>query len=262
MEFPLYQIDAFTDRVFAGNPAAICPLDSWILTRLMQYVAAEKNLSETAFLVPDGRDYALRWFTPSAEVDLCGHATLAAGFLVMSVLEPGREEVTFQTRSGPLIVRRQDDLFDMDFPARPAKPITPPDGLVDALGAEPTEVLAARDLVCLFPDEDAVKALKPDMQRLEKIDTFGIIATAPGREVDFVCRFFAPRVGVPEDPVTGSAYCTLTPFWAERLGKRQLRARQLSSRGGEIHCEHRDDRVGIAGRCVLFLSGTVHLEKS
>jgi len=264
MKLPIYQIDAFASAVFAGNPAALCPLERWLPDATMQSIAAENNLAETAFFVPraDGtgdRDYDLRWFTPAAEVDLCGHATLASGHLVFTTLEPGRESVTFHTRSGPLTVRREGGLLAMDFPSRPAVRCDPPPGLAEALGKSPAEVWQARDIMVVFESEHAVRGLTPSFDRIRALKVFGVIATAPGSEVDFVSRFFAPLMGIPEDPVTGSAHCTLVPYWAKRLGKPRLTARQVSARGGDLLCEDRGERVSIAGRAVQYLAGTIEV---
>ncbi len=259
MKLPIYQIDAFSGEVFGGNPAAICPLDAWLEDDRMQAIAAENNLSETAFFVADGDGYALRWFTPTVEVDLCGHATLAAGWLLMERLRPGTAEVRFATRSGDLFVRRDGELMMLDLPAAPGEPCAPPDALVRGLGAEPAEVLRAGYHLAVFDDQDAVAALEPDMTALAALYPSAVIASAPGREVDFVSRFFAPGHGIPEDPVTGSAHCTLVPYWSRRLGRRTLEARQISPRGGELHCEDRGARIVLGGRAVLFMEGRVFL---
>ena len=262
MRLPIYQVDAFTDRLFGGNPAAVCPLEAWLPDATMQAIAAENNLSETAFFVGDGGDYALRWFTPAVEVDLCGHATLASGYVVMRFLEPQRESVSFHTRkAGELIVTRHDDMLVMDFPAWPAAPCTPPPGLFAALGGAPREVLRARDHLIVYDSADEIAALKPDFTALAKIDCWAAIVTAPGEDgIDFVSRFFAPAQGVPEDPVTGSSQCTLTPYWAKRLEKTELEARQLSRRGGALRCTLNGDRVSIAGRAALYLEGQISVE--
>ena len=257
MRIPLYQIDAFTGHVFGGNPAAVCPLTAWPSDQLLQAIAEENNLAETAFFVPEGDSLRLRWFTPQVEVDLCGHATLAAGFAIMQLLEPGRREVLFQSRSGPLTVRRAGDELELDFPVVPSRRGEIPDLLVRGLGVAPVEMHYGMDLMAVLEDEGQVKALHPDFQLLSQLETRGIIVTAPGREVDFVSRFFAPRVGIAEDPVTGSAHCMLAPYWAERLGKREMRARQLSRRGGEISCRLEGERVLLGGRAVLYLSGEI-----
>jgi predicted PhzF superfamily epimerase YddE/YHI9 len=255
MELPIYQIDAFASEIFRGNPAAICPLDAWLDDARMQSIAAENNLSETAFFVADGDGYDLRWFTPAVEVDLCGHATLAAGWLVMERLAPGTDDVRFATRSGDLHVRRDGERLVLELPARPGENCAPPAALVRGLGAEPVETLRASYHMAVFDDEAAVAALDPDMAALAELYPSAVIATAPGREVDFVSRFFAPAHGIPEDPVTGSAHCTLVPYWSRRLARTTLDARQISARGGELHCEDLGARVAIGGRAVLFMEG-------
>jgi PhzF family phenazine biosynthesis protein len=258
MSIPIYHVDAFTNRVFHGNPAGVCPLDRWLDDAAMQAIAAENNLSETAFFVRRGNDYDLRWFTPATEVDLCGHATLASAHVLFTRLDRAATSVTFHTRSGPLTVTRDGDRLVMDFPSRPPAPCPIPAGLVDGLGGGTLrETLKARDLLAVFDDEEAIRRIVPDFAALERVDAFGIIVTARGREVDFVSRFFAPRQGVPEDPVTGSAHCTLVPYWAGRLGRTRLSARQVSARGGEIACELAGDRVRLAGHAVVFMEGTL-----
>jgi PhzF family phenazine biosynthesis protein len=273
MDLSLYQVDAFTSRRFAGNPAAVCPLERWLPDAVMQSIAAENNLSETAFFVPRGDDFELRWFTPAVEVDLCGHATLATGYVLMTALEPTRARATFHTRSGALTVRRDGARFTMDFPAQPPKRIAPPTGLVEALGAPPTEVLSALEthLVAVYKSAEEVRALAPDLGAVARLPFFGVSVTAPGgggaggpsadvdADVDFVSRYFAPARGVPEDPVTGTAHCRLVPLWAERLGKTELSARQVSRRGGELACRLDGDRVRLTGDAVLVLAGTLHL---
>ncbi|HEV2200295.1 MAG TPA: PhzF family phenazine biosynthesis protein [Bryobacteraceae bacterium] len=271
MKIPLYQVDAFTDKRFHGNPAAICPLDHWLPDAVMQSIAAENNLSETAFYVRGnghgaqehraGEQMELRWFTPAVEVDLCGHATLATALVVLDIRKevPG-SHVEFKTKSGTLVVERDGDRYAMDFPARPPAPCEAHPELVAGLGAQPVEILAARDYLCVYPSEADVRALTPDMARLSNIDRFATIATAPGANCDFVSRFFAPSKGVPEDPVTGSAHCTLIPYWAKRLGKDWMFARQVSQRSGELWCEMRGERVRIAGHGVLYLEGAIEVE--
>lgn len=260
MRLPIFQIDAFADRPFAGNPAAVMPLETWLPEATLQSIALENALSETAFFVREGDGYRIRWFTPACEVDLCGHATLASAFVLFTELEPGRQEVTFSSASGPLVVRRSGERLVLDFPSRPPAMLGPVQGLAEALGAEPLELWKARDILAVFASEAQVRALRPDMSKLAEIDAFAVIVTAPGDEADFVSRFFAPRKGVPEDPVTGSAHTTLTPFWAKRLGKPSLHALQVSGRGGELFCEDQGDRVAIAGRAVKVLEGTFLLE--
>jgi len=261
MQIPPYQVDAFSGKLFHGNPAAICPLEKWLSDEAMQSIAAENNLAETAFYVPNGKGYHLRWFTPAVEVDLCGHATLASAHVILSIRrETNENQVRFQSKSGELIVTREGDLYAMDFPSRPPSECAPDPALISALGATPKKILCARDYLCIFDTEEEVRALAPNMEKLGAIDRFGNIATAPGRDCDFVSRFFAPAKGVPEDPATGSAHCTLIPYWSQRLGKKKLHARQLSKRGGELFCEDRGDRVKIAGRAVKFLEGVIEVD--
>lgn len=259
MKLPIYQVDAFASRRFCGNPAAVCPLERWLPDDVMQCIAAENNLSETAFLVKRGDDYELRWFTPAVEVDLCGHATLGSAWVLMEKLEPERTSITFHTRSGPLIVRRDGERLTMDFPLAEGVPCDPPPGLAEGLGATPKETLRARDVMAVLGSEDEVRNLRPDFQKLAAVDTRGLIVTAPGRHSDFVSRFFAPRVGVPEDPVTGSAHCTLVPYWAKRLGRTRLHALQVSPRGGELWCELSGSRVLLAGQAIPYLEGTIEV---
>lgn len=261
MKLPIYQIDAFADRVFTGNPAAVCPLAAWLPDDVMQAIATENNLSETAFFVADGEGYAIRWFTPAAEIDLAGHPTLATAHLILTRLAPDADQVVFTTELGDTltVTRGAEGRLSMDFPARPPAPGDIGGDAGMALRARPTEVLRARDGFAVFENETQVAALKPDMTAVAELDCLGIIATAPGDEVDFVSRFFAPASGVPEDPVTGSAHTTLIPFWAERLGKNDLIARQISPRGGTLWCTYRGDRVTIAGTCVDYMEGTILL---
>jgi PhzF family phenazine biosynthesis protein len=259
MKLPIYQIDAFAGAVFGGNPAAVVPLESWLPDATMQAIAAENNLSETAFFVPCGQEYELRWFTPVAEIDLAGHPTLATAWLILNRLAPRRSSVVFHTKIGDrLEVVRDEDRLAMDFPSRPPAP-RPLGDVAAALGAAPAEVLAARDGFAVFRSEAEVRALRPDMARIAAFDVMGMIATAPGSDCDFVSRFFAPKHNIPEDPVTGSAHCTLIPYWAKRLGRSKLFARQVSARGGELFCEDRGARVTIGGRAVLYLEGTIYV---
>jgi PhzF family phenazine biosynthesis protein len=257
MELPIYQVDAFTASIFKGNPAAVCPLESWLPDTKMQAIAAENNLSETAFFVRNGGNFQLRWFTPACEVDLCGHATLASAYVLFRELNEPGDTIRFETKSGELKVRRETDRLVLDFPARPPHPAAPDPALVSALGGNPAEVLAARDCLVCYQSEEEVRSLSPDMEALKKIDCFAFIVTAPGIECDFVSRFFAPAKGIPEDPVTGRAHCTLIPYWASRLGKTTLFARQVSARGGELWCKLAGDRVEIAGQAALFLRGRI-----
>nr|WP_295835460.1 PhzF family phenazine biosynthesis protein [uncultured Azospirillum sp.] len=261
MRLPIYQVDAFTDRVFAGNPAAVVPLESWLPDAQLLAIAAENNLAETAFFIRNGEEFELRWFTPAVEVDLCGHATLATAFVIATILEPGRERMDFATRqAGTLTVTRDGDRYTLDFPNRPAKPAERVDpNLLAALGGPaPAAILSGRDYLVVYESVDAVRGLAPDMALLSKLDLFAVCVTAPGENgVDFVSRLFAPAQGIPEDPVTGSTHCMLTPYWAERLGKTVLKARQVSARGGDLLCELAGDRVKIGGQAVLYLEGSI-----
>jgi PhzF family phenazine biosynthesis protein len=265
MKIPFYHVDAFTSRPFEGNPAAVCPLESWLPDATLQAIAGEHNLSETAFYVARGSHYELRWFTPEVEVDLCGHATVASAHVIFDVRRenPGNR-IIFKSQSGDLGVDKTlkdgTPLYALDFPARSPQPCTAIPELSQALGATPNEVLAARDYLCVFGTEDEIVALKPDMTRIAALDCFAVIVTAPGKDCDFVSRFFAPAKGVNEDPVTGSSHCTLIPYWADRLRKPQLFARQRSRRGGELWCQHLGDRVSIAGRAVTYSQGVIELE--
>ena len=256
-----YQIDAFAQRVFQGNPAAVCPLERWLDDALLQAVAAENNLSETAYFVAEGDGWRLRWFTPEVEVDLCGHATLATAHLIFTRLSTDADRIRFQTRSGAVeVIRQTGGRLALDFPSCPAKPVNDPgrlDAIAAALGRPPRELLFGMDYLVVFADESDVASLAPDMGRVAKLGGRGVIVTAPGRDCDFVSRFFGPNVGIPEDPVTGSAHCTLTPYWSHRLGKTSLTARQISRRGGELFCEDRGERTRIAGHAVLYLEGTI-----
>jgi len=259
MTILIYQVDAFTMGPFSGNPAAVCPLDAWLDDDTMQNIAAENNLAETAFIVEREDGYDLRWFTPTVEVDLCGHATLASGFVVLNHLRPELSSVSFETVSGKLTVTRDGERLSMDFPARMPTPVAVSEALTDALGKAPSEVHLSRDVLAVYDDEASIRALSPDQSKLLALDEgFGVIVTAEGDTADFVSRFFVPKGGIYEDPVTGSAHCTLVPFWAERLGYPKLIAHQVSARGGELHCEHKGDRVIMSGYCTLFLTGRIH----
>jgi predicted PhzF superfamily epimerase YddE/YHI9 len=243
--------------LFKGNPAGVCVLEgnAWLPDHLMQRIAAENNLAETAFILPQSRQFALRWFTPAVEVDLCGHATLASGFILWSEYKWRESRIEFSSKSGTLVVERKADFLELDFPSRPGQPAEPPPALVEAVGPKPTQILKARDWMFIYESHEQVLALRPNFKEMHA----SVIATAPGGDVDFVSRFFAPNFGIDEDPVTGSAHCTLIPYWAERLDKTKLHARQISARGGELFCELRGDRVGIGGHAVLYSSGQLHV---
>lgn len=259
MQLSLYQVDAFADRVFTGNPAAVCPLEQWLPDTVMQQIAAENNLSETAFFVPEDDGYRIRWFTPTCEVALCGHATLAAAFVLFDQLEHAGDVVRFVSQSGPLSVQREQGMLALDFPvARPGLCSVPP-ALVEGLGATPQQLLAGEDYLAVFATAAEVAAIRPDLSALRRLDRRGVIVTAPGDDCDFVSRFFAPNYGIDEDPVTGSAHCLLAPYWAARLGRETLLARQLSARGGTLHCRLQGERISIAGNAVLYLHGTITL---
>jgi PhzF family phenazine biosynthesis protein len=262
MRIPVFHVDAFTNLAFGGKPAAVCPLNAWLDDRLLRKVAAENNISETAFFVPRGDHYDLRWFTPRGEVKLCGHATLASAYVVLTALEPRLETIRFKTRhSGVLTVHKDGNLLAMDFPALFARPFAnPPDQLICALGpgARPSQVFAANAIyIAVYETPDVVQNLCPDFARLEQLHPYTVAVTAPGKNVDFVSRYFKPSYGMPEDPVTGSAHCALTPYWAGRLRKSHLHARQLSERGGELWCEMAKERVILKGYAVLTMRGTL-----
>jgi PhzF family phenazine biosynthesis protein len=261
MRIPIYQVDAFTSELFSGNPAAVCILDGWLDDKSLTAISAENNLSETAFLVKSEQGFEIRWFTPLTEVARCGHATLASSFIIFNKLQWPQGVIHFQTReSGILSVKRNGELLEMDFPAIPTFKQTIPDGLVDDLNHSLLEVLGTdKDLLAVVEDEKAVRELEPNLLSLMKIEKQGIIVTASGVQCDFVSRYFAPRLGVSEDPVTGSSHCILAPYWAKRLGKKQLHARQVSKRGGELFCEDSGERVTIAGKAVLYLEGRITL---
>jgi predicted PhzF superfamily epimerase YddE/YHI9 len=259
LKITYYHIDAFTSSPFAGNPAGVCPLESWLPDTTLQKIAAENNLSETAFFVPSGDHFDLRWFTPAIEMDLCGHATLASGYVLTHYLGYTGKIIHFESKSGTLLVERQGDILTLDFPSRPGEKQAIPGALVKGLGAQPSEVYLARDYLAVFPSQADIMAIQPDQAQLALLDCLGIIVTAPGDGVDFVSRFFAPRAGVPEDPVTGSSHCTLIPYWAKRLGKTKLTARQLSARGGELFCSLVGERVKIGGQAVTYLRGELEV---
>jgi predicted PhzF superfamily epimerase YddE/YHI9 len=252
-----FQVNAFTTKPAGGNPAGVCPLESWPDDALMQRIAATFMISEIAFVVPQPDGYGLRWFTPKAEIDLCGHATLATAHVLYRHLGRAEPVMRFHTRSGELRVSRAGDALQLDFPRRPVEPVAPPPGLDEALGARPLEVHAGVSLLCLFANAGQVRDLRPRFGMIGRLDTHAVIATAPGEDCDFVSRFFAPGVGIDEDPVTGSAHCSLAPFWSARLGRKVLAARQVSSRGGELECECSGERVFLRGRALTVLDGQI-----
>ncbi len=259
MRIPYYQVDSFTPRLFGGNPAGVCLLDGWLPDDAMQRIAFENGLAETAFVIPEGDGYGLRWFTPKVEVDLCGHATLAAAHVLSEHRGVTKLPIVFQTQSGQMSVHRDGRHWVLDFPSRPGVSCPLETDLEQGLGATPVEVCLARDHLAVFANAAEVRALQPDFVALGRLPSMGVIATAPGDDCDFVSRYFAPRVGIPEDPATGSSHCTLIPYWASRLGRLKLTARQVSSRGGEFHCELRGERVRMGGEAVTYFEGSINV---
>ena len=262
MKLSIYQVDAFSDKVFHGNPAAVIPLDKWLDTELMQQVAAENNLSETVFFVKNGDDsYHIRWFTPGFEIDLCGHATLASAYIIKNYIDKAAEEILFTTQQvGTLKAICKNGMYTLDFPARMPQPCDLPPTLYKSLGiTSAIEVLKSRDYFVVLPNEEAVVAINPDMTLVKELDAVGVTVTAKGNSADVVSRFFAPKAGIPEDPVTGSAHCNVVPYWCEKLGKNKLFAKQLSSRGGDLWCELSNGRVLMSGHCAEFMKGEIVL---
>lgn len=260
MKLKLFQIDAFASRVFAGNPAAVCPLDEWLPDESMQLIAEENNLAETAFFVAQRGGYFIRWFTPVKEVSLCGHATLAAAYVLFNSLGFKGDKINFESKSGGLSVSRKAGLLELDFPAQPPKPCVTPPAIIAAFAFTPSECLKSEDYVVIFDTAEQVQTATPDLEALKKLDCRGVIISALSAEYDFVARFFAPNYGVPEDSVTGSAYTQLVPYWAQRTHKNKFHAKQVSQRGGELWCELRGERVLIAGQAVKYLEGTIEIE--
>jgi len=265
MKLKIYQVDAFTSHLFSGNPAAVIPLEKWLDEGLMQNIAMENNLAETSFFVPRGKElpagqagFDLRWFTPAFEIDLCGHATLASGFILYNYLGYNKPAITFNTRSGPLFIRRENDILLMDFPSwKPERVTEYPPELLPSLGnPEIMGVYRNRDWLVELNNEETLRKIQPDFTMMKKFNGM-VIVTAPGKTVDFVSRFFAPSAGIDEDPVTGSAHSQLIPFWSYKLGKEKMVARQLSKRGGEIQCEQKGNRVMMGGQCVFYMHGEV-----
>lgn len=261
MKLTIYQVDAFADAVFKGNPAAVVPLEDWIDVDLMQKIAMENNLSETAFIVKEEENYGIRWFTPEYEIDLCGHATLASAYVIKNFLEPHLAEINFTTqKAGNLKAYTKEGIYTLDFPARMPVACEVPEKLLASLGVyTAVEVLRSRDYFVVLPNEEAVQNTEPDYTMMKELDTIGVIVTAKGRDADVVSRCFYPGAGIPEDPVTGSAHCNIVPYWSEKLGKNKLLCQQLSPRGGDLQCELKNDRVLMSGKCVLFMQGEIFL---
>ena len=261
MTLTVYQVDAFAEKVFAGNPAAVVPLQNWLDEKMMQQIAMENNLSETAYVVKTEDGYHIRWFTPEYEIDLCGHATLASAYVIKTFLEPHVHEIHFTTeKAGVLKASAKENLYTLDFPSRMPKESPIPENLLESIGVDkPIEVLRSRDYFVVLADEQSVKNVEPDYTLMKELDTIGVIVTAKGGKGDVASRCFYPGAGIPEDPVTGSAHCNIVPYWAEKLGKTKLHCRQLSPRGGDLQCELRGDRVLMSGRCVLFLKGEIYI---
>ncbi|NHZ84848.1 MAG: PhzF family phenazine biosynthesis isomerase [Planctomycetia bacterium] len=259
MELTLYYIDAFASELFEGNPAAVCPLETWLPDELMQLIAGENNLSETAFFVPMENGFQIRWFTPNSEVDLCGHATLASAFVIFNILDYDQNIIEFESKSGLLKVIKDDDNLILNFPAQPPTPCDTPQEIINALNITPVECLESEDLIAVLADESDVQNVEPDFEGLKKLGLRGVIITAQSKKYDFVARCFFPGLGINEDPVTGSAYTQLAPYWATKLGKDIFNAKQLSARGGELTCELFDDRVLISGKAVKYLEGKINV---
>lgn len=259
MELTLYQIDAFANKIFEGNPAAICPLDEWISDELMQSIAAENNLSETAYFVRNNNGYHIRWFTPVHEVDLCGHATLASAYVIFNILGYNENQITFESKSGLLIVNRNNDLFEMDFPSQPPTQCNIPEQIIKAFDDTPVECLQSKDYIVVFDDEQSVLNASPDLSLLSTLDLRGVVITSKSKEYDFVTRCFAPKYGINEDPVTGSAFTQLIPYWSNKLNKTTLSAKQVSKRGGEVGCVYSNERVQISGKAVEYMVGSIEI---
>ena len=260
LKIPIYQVDAFADSIFSGNPAAVCPLENWLEDAIMQKIAMENNLSETAFFVKEKKGYHIRWFTPAVEVNLCGHATLATAHVLFNHLQIGVNMIEFNSRSGILKVRANGKQYIMDFPTDQISRQDPPDEIINSIGIRPESSWKGReDFMLVYEHQSIIENIKPDFKALAGSTGRGIIVTAPGRDVDFVSRFFAPQAGIDEDPVTGSAHTTLTPYWSERLDKKELKARQVSKRGGTVFCKYMNQRVEISGSANTYMSGEIIL---
>ena len=260
MKLPIYQIDAFAEQAFEGNPAAVIPLDEWLSDKVMQALAEENNLAETAFFVPSNSGFDIRWFTPNKEVKLCGHATLASAFVLFNILGYRADKIEFNSLSGPLSVSKNNELLTLNFPSQIPEECEIPENIVKGLGRRPAECLRNEDFVVVFENEEEVASIVPDHNYLKQVELRGVIVTAPSQEYDFIARFFAPKYGVPEDPVTGSAYTQLVPYWSNKLGKYKLNAKQISSRGGKLFCELDGDRVLISGKAIKYLEGEIEIK--
>lgn len=259
MKIQLYQVDAFANAAFQGNPAAVCPLQAWLPDSALQAIAEENNLSETAFFIPKGDTFDIRWFTPNSEVDLCGHATLATAFVIFRNGLATKPTIEFASRSGTLLATQDGETITIDFPSQGGTPCSTPETLAQALGSEPKECIRSADYMAVFASQAEILALSPDFALMRELDLRGVIVTAPGVDTDFVSRFFAPKFGIDEDPVTGSAHCCLAPYWARQLKKNMLTARQLSQRTGHLACQLKDDRILISGRAILYLEGQISI---
>ena len=260
MKIPIYQVDAFTSEIFKGNPAAVCPLKNWLPDKIMQEIAKENNLSETAFFINKNNTFDIRWFTPVSELDLAGHPTLATAHVIIKELNFQLDKIIFKTEIGDtLTVTKENNLFIMNFPSRPPELDKNIEAVSEALGKKPLELFRNRDAVAVFKNEEDIKSMTPSMDKLKKLDYPAVIVTAPGEKVDFVSRNFAPKLGIPEDPVTGSAHCELIPYWSKILNKKELLANQISERGGKLYCTHNEDRVTIGGEAVTFLRGQIEI---
>ncbi|MEK8021140.1 MAG: PhzF family phenazine biosynthesis protein [Candidatus Parabeggiatoa sp.] len=260
MELPLYQIDAFASKAFEGNPAAVCPLNEWLPDEIMQSIAEENNLSETAFFIPTGNRFHIRWFTPTTEVDLCGHATLATAYVLFNLLGHQSDKLEFDSKSGRLIVTKENQWLVMNFPAQPPVLCDIPTEIIKAFDIPPIECLRSEDFIVVFEREMDIESAKPDFEQLKKLDLRGVVITAKSSRYDFITRFFAPKYGIPEDPVTGSAYTQLAPYWTAKMGRKRFNVKQISSRGGELSCEQVDDRVLIFGKAIQYLVGKINIE--
>ena len=260
MKIPIYQVDAFASEIFKGNPAAVCPLKEWLPDQTMQNIAMENNLSETAFFIEDNNIYHIRWFTPKSELDLAGHPTLATAHVLLNELKKENDSIIFKTKLGDTLnVSFNENIYSMDFPSRPPKIINNKNLVYDVLGRMPVELLAHRDLIAVFENQKDIKSINPNLEKLMKLDYPSVVITAKGDESDFVSRNFAPKLGIPEDPVTGSSHCELIPYWSEKLNKKEMIAIQISERGGKIHCVDMNDRVLIGGEAITFFRGEIEL---